>query len=168
MEYVLFFFVLIAGVYLTIFKTVYVVGYMQLYQMEDYNCIQRFRKTKKTLDILASLYNASLAFLGIDFLVVFTLSMDYGQNHFMAVVINTIATLLLFSVLTVILFCDFHFKFSEQKDSILNQWKTQKSVTKDNDHEVRMYEMLRLIKDKAPWHLAVGIIVTAIIHMSLN
>lgn len=168
MEYVLFFFVLITGVYLTIFKMVYVVGYIQLYQMEDYNCIPRFRKSKKVLDILASVYNASLVFLGIDFLVVFTLSMDYGHNHFIAVVVNTITTLFLFTVLTAIIICDLHFKFSEQKEAILDQWKTQKRVTPDNDHEVRTCELLRLVKDKAPWRLGIAMIVTAVIHLYLN
>ena len=168
MEYVLFFFILITGGYLTIFKMVHVVGYIQLYQMEDYNCIPRFRKSKKVLDILASLYNAALVFLGIDLLVVFTFSMNYGQNHFLAVVVNTIATLFLFTVFTALIICDLHFKLSEQKMAIENQWKTQKCVSSDNDHEVRCYNLLKLVKDKAPLRLGVAIIVTAIVHFYLN
>ena len=168
MEYVLFFFVLITGVYLTIFKMVYVVGYIQLYQMEDYTCIPRFRKIKKFLDLLASVYNASFVFLGIDLLVVSSLSMDYGQNHFLAVVVNTIATLFLFTVFTALIICDLHFKLSDQKLAIENQWKIQKCVSADNDHEVRCYNLLKLVMDKAPIRLGIGLIVTLGIHLYLN
>ena len=153
---------------MTIFKMVHVVGYIQLYQMEEYTCIPRFRKIKKLLDLLASVYNASFVFLGIDLLVVLSLAMDYGQNHFLAVVVNTIATLFLFTVFTALIICDLHFKLSDQKLAIENQWKTQKCVSADNDHEVRCYNLLKLVKDKAPLRLGVAIIVTAIVHFYLN
>ena len=168
MEYVIFFFVLIAGVYFIVFKSTQVIGYIQLFQMEDYYCIERFRKTKKVLDIMASLYNASWVFFGLDLLVVSTFAMDFRDNHFLAIVLNTISTLFFLTLWAAFIFIGQALKLREQKDAIKEQWRTQGRISPDNDHEVRNYRLLKLVLDSAPKCFIAGIVATMLLHLYLN
>ena len=169
MEYVIFFFVLIAGVYFIVFKSTQVIRYIQLFQMEDYYCIERFRKTKKVLDIMASLYNnASWVFFGLDLLVVSTFAMDFRDNHFLAIVLNTISTLFFLTLWAAFIFIGQTLKLREQKDTIKEQWRTQGRISPDNDYEVRNYRLLKLVLDSAPKYFMAGIVATMLLHLYLN
>ena len=167
MEYIIFFFILIVGIYLIIFKSSYVIGYIQLYQMEDYYCIERFRKSKKVLDLMTSVYNASWVFFGLNLLVVSTFAMDFRENLFLAIVLNTISTLFFLTLWAAYMLIGHFMKFRDQMNAIKEQWKTQHRISEDNDHEVRNYRLLKLVLDTAPKWFAAGTAINILIHIYL-
>ena len=125
--------------------------YGSLYFDRDHYCIERFRRAQKATDIASCCHNVAKGCFG--FLLV-----AIGLTRFAARDVNLDGIFLMgFSlscldalVLELTTRC-YHLK--ETREAIMQQWKSQKRVTAENDHEVNMYRAARRLTVTYPRHL---------------
>lgn len=133
----LLFIVALVGLSLLVYSLFEISVYGELYFDRDYYCIERFRKAQKATDLVSVLHNIAKGFFGfvlVYYAIVMLKSLEVNPKW----ILLTSFSLYCMDAM-VSLFVVWKYSLKNQKESIMQQWKTQKRVTADNDHEVNMY-----------------------------
>lgn len=115
---------------------------LQLYFERDYTCPESFRGTQKKSDLLHSA-NCFMVSLYAVILLAYGLVYLFRSSAAFAPAVLLYACMV--NVLHIVVNEQFLVKsgLKEKMNSIMNQWKTQKRITKNNDDEVRLYRMIK-------------------------
>ena len=126
--------------------------YGQLYFDEDYHCIEKFRKPKKAADAVSFLHNMTKAFFGALMIAVAVVRLAGKEVPYLSnVVLVGFALVCLDALVSQVVIR--HFGMKELRHGIKHQWKTQKHVTPENNHEVNMYRGAVRLTEKYPRYI---------------
>lgn len=126
-----------------------------LYFDRDYLCIERFRAQNKVTDLVSCIHNATKLVFGL-VLVMAGLRRwmpveNWGLAHTAALVSFA---LLIVDVLTLEGATRLR-GLRELRDEIKAQWKKEKRISKEHDHEVNMYRGTVRVTEQYPRHVLV-------------
>lgn len=133
-------------------KALFEIGtWSDLYFDRDNYCIEKYRQPQKRCDAISALHNLFVSFFGIVIAYTGVVTM-FGRKDvdlepwFMGSMIGFIVDgVILFITAT-------RSNIPCIRDQIKEQWKTQKRVTDENDHEVNMYRGAVRVCDNYPRH----------------
>jgi hypothetical protein len=126
--------------------------YGQVYFDEDYHCIEKFRRPKKAADAVSFLHNMTKAYFGALMIAVAVMRLSGNDAPFLgSFVLAGFALVCLDALVSEAVIR--HFRMKQLRDAIWRQWKTQKHVTPENDHEVNMYRGTVRLTMKYPRHI---------------
>ena len=138
--------------------------YGQLYFDENYYCIEKFRKPKKAADAVSFLHNMAKAYFGALMIAVAVVRLAGKDVPYLGDVVLTGFALVCLDALvsqTVIRM----YKMKELRDGIKHQWRTQKHVTPENNHEVNMYRGAVRLTMEYPKHIVGMAIFMVVLHL---
>ena len=126
--------------------------YGSLYFDRDHYCIEKYRKVQKATDAVSFLHNGALCYMG--FLMMATpLSRLFGTALPTRMLITAAFAALCLDALVIVAAIR-RYQLADVRNSIKTQWKTQKHVTKDINHEVNMYRASVRLTIKYPREIA--------------
>lgn len=136
-----------------------------LYFDRDYYCIERMRKQTKLADALSVLHNAVKLFFGITVIVTALRRWIPVENQALAHMVLLVS----FGLLVVDILALEGFTrargLRELRDGIRQQWKKEKRISADHDHEVNLYRGTVRVTETYPKHVITMVICIGIMQL---
>ena len=134
----LYYFLIVLGIFVFLYSIIEASIYSSLYFDRAIYCPEKFVIKEKASDIVSIIHYLVLVVFGVSCFLT-------GYNFIHAVDYNILKNIVLiccgFSVVDVLLmfFVDKKYEIKKTAENIQTQWKTQKKITDEHNHEVNMY-----------------------------
>jgi len=132
--------------------------YVSLYSDRDYHCIEKFRKSTKATDLVSLMHNISKFAFGFAMIVI-GLRRWMPESSFAVVRASLLVSFAVLAIDVLVLegVTRAH-GLNGIRTAIENQWRKQKHVTPENDHEVNLYRGTVRVTQQYPKHIvAMGV-----------
>lgn len=154
----------ITGLSLLVYSFFETSAYGSLYFERDYHCIEKYRKAEKAADLAACCHNVAKGYFGLVLMLLGLARLFQREMHLdnMMVVAFGLTSLdvLVLEVTTR------KYGLKDVKAAIIKQWRNQKRISAEHDHEVNMYRAAKTLTEKYPRHLlamVLGLIVSSLL-----
>ena len=141
----------IMGLSLLVYSFFETSAYGSLYFDRDYHCIEKFRKAEKAADLAACCHNVAKGYFGLVLMLLGLARLFQREmlldNMMVVAFVLTCLDVLVLEVTTR------KYGLKDVKESILGQWRKQKRISAEHDHEVNMYRAARRLTVTYPRHL---------------
>ena len=147
----LYFIIFVIGLGIMSYAFFEVNAWSALYFERKYRCIERFRKPQQLCDAISTLHNLIVAYAGVAIGYAGTI-MLFNKREVDLSLMLLISMIAIFVDEVVLYLVGKYSAVPDIKRKIKKQWDTQKRVSKDNDHEVNMYNGAVRITEKYTKH----------------
>lgn len=149
---------ILIGIYISLYSFFEIRVWSSLYFDRDYLCIEKFRKATKTTDLVSCMHNLTSFIFGFTMIVAGMKRWIPESNSRLAYIFLIVCFALLVLDVLVVEVATRARGLKQVCEAIKTQWKTQKHVTPENNHEVNAYRGCVRVTQKYPKHImAMGV-----------